>query len=148
MMCWTSAVGPGETSAPSRCWVNTGHRAVGLEGAPSAASHARSHSGSEVLEQSLYQLDLPSQRYDGVFTNAMLFQLPSQVLPKVLVNCTCACVQGCVFFSSNPHGNGEEGWNVDHNGPFHDWPTWRALAIVAGFDEFCHFYRPTGLPFE
>lgn len=83
-MCWTSAVDPGETFASSRCWVNTGHRAVGLEGAPSAASHARSHSGSEVLEQSLLQLDLPSQRYDGVFANAMLFHLLSQVLPKVL----------------------------------------------------------------
>lgn len=32
LTCWTSAVGPGETFAPSRCWVNTRHRAVGLEG--------------------------------------------------------------------------------------------------------------------
>lgn len=54
-----------------------GHRAVGLERAPSAAAHARSHSGCEVLEQSLLQLDLPSQPYDGVFANAVLFHLPS-----------------------------------------------------------------------
>lgn len=83
-MCGTSAVGPGETFAPSRCWVNTRHRAVGLEGARSAAAHSRSHSGFELLEQSLLQLDLPSQRYDCVFANAMLFHLLSQVLPKVL----------------------------------------------------------------
>ena len=53
-----------------------GHRAVGLEGAPSAAALARAHSGCEVLEQSFLQLELPAQRYDGVFANAVLFHVP------------------------------------------------------------------------
>eukprot|EP01038_Epipyxis_sp_PR26KG_P020478 gene20478-28993_t len=60
-----------------------GHRATGLEGARRPAALARAHSGCEVLEQSFLQLDLPSQRYDGVFANAVLFHVPGQVLPQV-----------------------------------------------------------------
>ena len=61
-----------------------GHRAVGLEGPPSAAALAHLHSGCEVLEQSFLQLELPAPRYDGVFANAVLFHVPGQVLPQVL----------------------------------------------------------------
>jgi len=58
-----------------------GYNAVGLEGAPSAAALARVHSGCKVLEQSFLHLELPAQRYDGVFANAVSFHVPSQVLP-------------------------------------------------------------------
>jgi len=115
-----------------------GHRAVGLEGAPSAA----------VLEQSLLQLELPSQRFDGVFANAVLFHVPRQVLPKVLRQLQACLRPGGVLFSSNPRGDGQEGWNGERYGAFHDWPTWRALVTAAGFDELDHFYRPLGLPIE
>ena len=53
-----------------------------------------------------------------------------------------------VLFSSNPRGDGQEGWNGERYGAFHDWPTWRALVTAAGFDELDHFYRPAGLPIE
>jgi hypothetical protein len=59
----------------------------------------------------------------------------------------CLRSQG-VLFSSNPRGNGQEGWNGERYGAFHDWPTWRDLMTAAGFDELDHFYRPPGLPFE
>ena len=116
-----------------------GHRAVGLEGAPS---------GCEVLEQSFLQLDLGSQRYDGVFANAVLFHVPSQVLPQVLRQLQACLRPGGVLFSSNPRGDGQEGWNGERYGVFHDWPTWRALVTAAGFDELDHFYRPAGLSRE
>ena len=125
-----------------------GHRAVGLEGAPSAAALARAHSGCEVLEQSFLQLDLGSQRYDGVFANAVLFHVPSQVLPQVMGQLRACLRPGGVLFSSNPRGDGQEGWNGERYGAFHDWPTWRDLVTAAGFDELDHFYRPSGLPFE
>ncbi len=125
-----------------------GHRAVGLEGAPSAAALARAHSGCEVVEQSFLQLELPSQRYDGVFANAVLFHVPSQVLPQVLRQLHACLRPGGVLFSSNPRGDGQEGWNGERYGAFHDWPTWRALVKAAGFDELDHFYRPSGLPIE
>jgi SAM-dependent methyltransferase len=125
-----------------------GHRAVGLEGAPSAAALARGHSGCEVLEQSFLQLDLGSRRYDGVFANAVLFHVPSQVLPEVLGQLQACLRSDGVLFSSNPRGDGQEGWNGERYGVFHDWPTWRDLVIAAGFDELDHFYRPSGLPFE
>lgn len=125
-----------------------GHRAVGLEGAPSAAALARAHSGCEVLEQSFLQLDLGSQRYDSVFANAVLFHVPSQVLPQVIGQLRACLRPGGVLFSSNPRGDGQEGWNGERYGAFQHWPTWRDLVTAAGFDELDHFYRPSGLPFE
>jgi hypothetical protein len=53
-----------------------------------------------------------------------------------------------VLFSSNPRGDGQEGWNGERYGAFHDWPTWRALVTAADFDESNHFYRPAGVPRE
>ena len=125
-----------------------GHRPVGLEGAPSAAALARAHSGCEVLEQSFLNLDLPAQRFDGVFANPVLFHVPSQVLPAVLTSLHACLRPGGVLFSSNPRGQGQEGWNGERYGAFHDWPTWRDLVTSAGFDELEHFYRPSGLPIE
>ncbi len=125
-----------------------GHRAVGLEGASSAAALAREHSGCEVLEQNFLSLELPAQRFDGVFANAALFHVPSEVLPQVLQQLHACLRPGGVLFSSNPRGDGQEGFNGERYGAFHDWPSWRALVTAAGFDELDHFYRPTGLPFE
>jgi SAM-dependent methyltransferase len=99
-----------------------------------------------VLEQNFLHLELPAQRYDGVFANAVLFHVPSQVLPQVLRQLQACLRPGGVLFSSNPRGNGQEGWNGERYGAFHDWPTWRALVTAAGFDELDHFYRPAGLP--
>ena len=125
-----------------------GHRAVGLEGAHSAAVLARAHSGCEVLEQSFLQLELPALHFDGVFANAVLFHVPSQVLPQVLRQLQACLRPSGVLFTSNPRGDGQEGWSGERYGAFHDWPTWRALVTAAGFDELDHFYRPPGLPIE
>jgi SAM-dependent methyltransferase len=125
-----------------------GHRAVGLEGAPSVAALARAQSGCEVLEQSFLHLELPAQHYDGVFANAVLFHVPRQMLPQVLRQLRACLRPGGVLFSSNPRGEGEEGCNGERYGVFYDWPTWRALVTAAGFDELEHFYRPAGLPIE
>jgi len=125
-----------------------GHRAVGLEGAPGPAALARAHSGCEVLEQSFLHLELPAQGFDGVFANAVLFHVPSQVLSQVLQQLHTCLRPGGVLFSSNPRGGGQEGWTGDRYGAFHDWPGWRAWMTAAGFDELEHFYRPSGLPIE
>ena len=131
-----------------RTFTALGHRAVGLEGAASAAALARTHSGCEVLEQNFLNLDLPARRFDGMFANAVLFHVPSQSLPQVLRQLhACLKPQG-VLFSSNPRGNGQEGWNGDRYGVFYDWPGWRAVMTAAGFDELDHYYRPSGLPIE
>ena len=70
------------------------------------------------------------------------------MLPQVLLQLRACLRPGGVLFSSNPRGNGQEGWNGDRYGAFHDWPTWRALMTAAGFDELDHFYRPSGLQIE
>lgn len=125
-----------------------GHHAIGLEGAPSAAAMARTHSGCKVLVQSFMKLELPCESFDGVYANAVLFHVPSQVLPQVLRQLHACLRPGGVLFSSNPRGDGQEGWNGERYGAFHDWRTWRALVTAAGFDELDHFYRPPGLPRE
>ena len=125
-----------------------GHRAIGLEGSPRLAALARTHSGCDVLVQSFLGLDLPSSRFDGVFANAVLFHIPNQALPRILRQLHAALKPGGVLFSSNPRGAGEEGWNGERYGVFHDWPAWSGHVSAAGFVELTHFYRPTNAPVE
>jgi SAM-dependent methyltransferase len=125
-----------------------GHRVTGLEGAPQLAAMARANSGCEVLEQSFLALDLPSSHFDGVFANAVLFHVPSQELPRVLKDLHTTLKPGGVLFSSNPRGDGQEGWIGDRYGAFHDWEAWRDFVTAAGFVELTHYYRPTGVPIE
>ena len=125
-----------------------GHNVTGLEGSARLAALARAHSACTVLEQDFLGLDLPGARFDGIFANAVLFHVPSQELPRVLGDLRASLKPGGVLFCSNPHGNGQEGWNGDRYGAYHDWPTWRRHVTAAGFVELTHYYRPAGLPRE
>lgn len=125
-----------------------GHLAVGLEGASQLAAMARAYSGCEVIEQSFLALDLPDCRFDGVFANASLFHLPSSVLPRVLRELHASLKPGGVLFSSNPRGDGREGWSGERYGAYHDLEGWRGYLCAAGFIELQHYYRPAGLPRE
>jgi len=125
-----------------------GHTAIGLEGAPEFAAMARADSGCEVWQQDFLKLDLPGQRFDGIFANASLFHVPSQELPRVLRQLHAALKTDGVLFSSNPHGANEEGWNRGRYGAYHDLETWRRYLSDAAFVELEHYYRPTGLPRE
>jgi SAM-dependent methyltransferase len=125
-----------------------GHVAVGLEGAANLAAMARANSGCEVWEQDLLALDLPPQRFDGVFANAVLFHVPAQELPRVLRQLHATLKPGGVLFSSNPRGRNEEGWSGDRYGAYHDLAAWRRYLSAAGFLELDHYYRPAGQPRE
>jgi len=85
-----------------------GHVAIGLEGSARLAEMARAYSGCEVWEQDFLKLDLPANRFDGVFANAALFHVPSQELPRVLRELRATLKPGGVLFSSNPRGENEE----------------------------------------
>ena len=125
-----------------------GHIAIGLEGAARLAAMAREHSGCEVLEQNFLALALPAASFDGVFANASLFHVPGVALPRVLGDLFAALKPGGVLFSSNPRGQGQEGWNGERYGAFHDIDGWRSYLLAAGFAELAHYYRPPGLPRE
>jgi len=131
-----------------RKFVELGHVAVGLDGAVRFATMAREFSGCEVWHQDMLALDLPEARFDGVFANAVLFHVPSQELPRVLRELRATLKPGGVFFSSNPRGRNEEGWNQGRYGVFHDLESWRRYMADAGFAEIMHYYRPEGLPRE
>ena len=106
-----------------------GHVAVGVEGAATLAAMARANSGCEVWQQDLLALDLPKQRFDGVFANAVLFHVPSQELSRVLRQLHETLKPGGVLFSSNPHGRNEEGWHGERYGAYHDLQTWRRYLV-------------------
>jgi SAM-dependent methyltransferase len=131
-----------------KAFAGLGHLAVGLEGSQRFAAMAREYSGCEVLEQDLLKLDLPQEGFDGVFANTVLFHVPGQELPRVLQELRSALKPRGVLFSSNPHGNNEEGWNRGRYGAFLDWESWRGYVTDAGFEELNHYYRPPGLPRE
>ena len=130
-----------------KAFAEIGHVAIGLEGSSRFAAMAREQ-GYEVWKQDFLKLELPENRFDGVFANASLFHVPSQELPKVLGELSKTLKPGGVLFSSNPHGHNEEGWNKGRYGAYHDLETWRGFMRGARFTELTHYYRPTGLPRE
>ncbi len=123
-----------------------GHEAVGLDGSKEIVAMARDHSGCEVLHQDFLALELPENRFDGVFANASLFHVPSQELPRVLCELHAALKPHGVLFCSNPRGNNEEGLSGDRYNCFFDFDTWRDYVTAARFIKVKHYYRPTGLP--
>ncbi len=131
-----------------KAFAGLGHLATGLEGAARFVAMARTHSGCEVWQQDFLKLELPDQSFDGVFANAALFHVPSQELPRVLLELRASLKPRGVLFSSNPHGHNEEGWNRGRYGAYHDLETWCRYMSDAGFAELTHYYRPAGVPRE
>lgn len=129
-------------------FTHLGHIAIGLDGAEKFAQMARQDSGCEVWQQDFLKLDLPPERFDGIFANAVLFHVPLQELPRVLQQLNGTLKPGGVLFSSNPRGDNREGWNGQRYGSYHDLEAWRGLLTAAGFVELEHYYRPAGLPRE
>ena len=129
-----------------KAFADLGHVAIGLEGSERFAAMARAHSGCEVWQQDFLKLSLPAGRFDGVFANAALFHVPTQELPRVLLELRAALKPGGVLFSSNPRGSNEEGWDRERYGAYWDLPTWRRYLAAAEFVELAHYYRPAGLP--
>jgi SAM-dependent methyltransferase len=123
-----------------------GHEAVGLDGAPRFVAMARAYAGCEVWQQDFLSLDLPPVRFDGVFANASLFHVPVQELPRVLGELAATLRPRGVLFASNPRGRGDEGWQGERYGAWHDLATWRGYVASAGFELLDHYYRPPGRP--
>ena len=135
--------GPGRDLATFRA---LGHEAIGLEGAPAFVTMARAHSGCEVWQQDFLALDLPAERFDGVFANASLFHVPAAALPRVLGDLRRTLKPRGVLFASNPHGRDEEGWSGGRYGAYHAPATWTRFVTDAGFALLDEYYRPEGLP--
>jgi len=89
---------------------------------------------------------LPESYFDGVFANASLFHVPSQELPRVLLELFTTLKSRGVLFCSNPRGNNEEGLGDDRYSCFFDLDTWRDYVVAAGFFEVQCYFRPPGLP--
>jgi SAM-dependent methyltransferase len=123
-----------------------GHRPIGLDGSARFVEMARAHSGCAVWHQDFLKLDLPAERFDGIFANASLFHVPGQELPRVLSQLHRALKPRGVLLASNPRGDDTEQWNGERYGAYHSLEAWRRVVMEAGFTEIEHYYRPTGLP--
>ena len=150
-----SALGPGTHRildfgcGPGRdllAFKNLGHTPIGLDGAGEFCEMARQYSHCEVWHQDFLKLDLPDAFFDGVFANASLFHVPSQVLPRVLSELRACLRPGGVLFSSNPRGGNVEGWNGLRYGAYHDLEHWSEFMKKSGFVALDHYYRPAGRP--
>lgn len=129
-----------------KTFTGLGHVAIGLDGSERFAEMARAETGCEVWRQDFLMLDLPPERFDGVFANASLFHVPTRELPRVLGQLFACLKLGGVLFSSNPRGENLEGWSQGRYGAWHDHAAWRNYLQGAGFEELEHYYRPEGLP--
>jgi SAM-dependent methyltransferase len=123
-----------------------GHEAIGVDGCARFVDMARAFSGCDVWLQDFLELELPRAHFHGVFANASLFHVPSEHLPRVLVELRDALKPGGVLFFSNPRGADREGWSGDRYGCYFDIERWRALLTEAGFQELGFYYRPAGRP--
>src|SRR5919106_6082578 len=135
--------GPGRDLITFR---NLGHEPVGLDACPEFVDMARRLAICEVWLQDMLALDLPAERFDGVFANAVLFHVPSQALPRVLFDLWDTLKPEGVLFSSNPRGRNEEGWADQRYACFYAPSTWQRLIEDAGFVLLDHYFRPPGKP--
>ena len=125
-----------------------GHLALGLDACRPFVEMARAFSGCEVLHQSFFQLDIPSEAFDGIFANASLFHAPRAVLPNLLQTLRAALVPAGVLFCSNPRSfdSESEGWQGERFGCHLTVEGWAAQLVDAGFTLERHYLRPSGKP--
>ncbi len=135
--------GPGRDLATFR---TLGHQPVGLDGAAAFVEMARASSGCEVWHQDFLALDLPAERFDGVFANATLFHVPTQELGRVLRDLRRTLVTDGALFCSNPRGPDVERQQGRRYGAHLTLETWSRFVIAAGFAPIEHYYRPPGRP--
>lgn len=135
--------GPGRDLAT---FLERGHTPVGLDGAAEFVRMARERTGCEVWHQDFLALDLPVQRFDGIFANAVLFHVPTAALSRVLGALRQSLVTGGVLFCSNPRGPDIEQQNGLRYGAYLTLETWTAFVTAAGFERVEHYYRPPGQP--
>lgn len=129
-----------------KTFADLGHESIGLDGSARFAEMAAAHSGRPVWQRNFLALDLPPERFDGIFANASLFHVPTADLPRVLSQLRAALKPGGVLFTSNPHGDDREGWSNGRFGAYHSPERWAELVGAAGFIELLRYFRPEGQP--
>jgi len=135
--------GPGRTL---KALADRGHRPVGLEAAPTLAAHARAHSGCPVIEGDLLAHGFDREICDGVYANAVLFNIPTPALPGLLARLHAALRPGGVLFACDPTGDDSEGWIDGRHLAFRRPRSFDRMARAAGFGLLGQYRRPPGVP--
>ena len=127
-------------------WTDRGCDVIGLDGCEQFCKMARSYSGCEVWQQNFVELDLPTNRFDGIFANASLFHIHRSELLSALIKFHKTLREDGVVFCSNPRGPNIEQMNGDRYGKYMDVEGWSEFFTQAGFMACEHYFRPPGLP--
>lgn len=122
-----------------------GHEPVGLDGSPKFCQMAEKLSGKKVWCQDFLHMNLPDQRFDGIYANASLFHVPSSELVRVLKQFHRSLKDHGVFFSSIPRGSGE-GYNGARWAHYMEIEQLMDYFQASGFELLSYYYRPTGKP--
>ena len=125
-----------------------GHRPVGIDGCSAFVEMAENLSDCKVWHQDFLNLRLPDNAFDGIFTNASFFHVPTQELDRVLRELYDCLRPGGVLFSSNPRGPDIERYNGERYGVFLKKATLCAFVLNVGSTELEHYYRPADQPRE
>ena len=123
-----------------------GCTSVGLDGCLEFCHMARAFSGSTVWHQNFVALNLPPNKFDGVFANASLFHIHRSHLLHVLKTFHQSLQTDGVVFCSNPRGPNIEQVNGLRYGNYMEADGWTAFFQQAGFVLCEEYYRPPGLP--
>lgn len=128
---------------------NQGHTVIGLDATPAFVEMAKEVSGCEVWQQSFFNLNLPSNHFDGIFANASLLHVPRAKMVPVLQDLYHALVPGGALVISICRGDSEgyvpratgyrfvSGWEYETLAP---------CVEAAGLSILHHYYRPPDLP--
>jgi SAM-dependent methyltransferase len=122
---------------------------IGLDATPAFVEMARQASGCEVWQQSFLSLNLPTDRFDGIFANASLIHVPRREMVRVLQDLWRSLILNGVLLMSMGRGDWE-GYTARSSG--HRYVVaWEYETLVpcleqAGFTIINYYYRPPGLP--
>jgi len=130
---------------------NLGYKVTGLDATPAFVKMAKQIAGCEVLQQSFSTLDLPSNSFDGIFTNTSLIHIPSAEMLGVLEDLYQALSDRGVLLMSMVRGD-REGFSERPTGYRYvtgwEYETLKPKLEAAKFEILHHYYRPQGMSIE
>ena len=122
-----------------------GFNASGIDGSRALCDIAKEYSHCPVFNQSFLSLELPKERFHGIFSICSLFHIPKSELPRVLGQLHYSLKEEGVFLTTNPVGNLED-WNGESYGNYMGVDEYKQYIKDAGFQVIKYYEMTFGEP--